>query len=311
MNPACCVHDWDLQAVIRGCSVGETCYDVTDCATWWSVARPRQEEFLFAGFPEFAETSALLDDLEQLYKPFYPVLPSACDTASKSEEVIEEAENKLEEEEPLTDASMTSQAVCYDGAKQRRRKNQQKREVHHVTADGISSDMWAWRKYGQKPIKGSPYPRSYYRCSSSKGCLARKQVERSSSDPSVFVVTYTGEHSHTLPTRRNALAGSTRNKFAPPKAKQSAIVKGNMRGPLAKSACDSLGSTAAQSPTTPPLVTTLSEEDKEQLSSCGSGLSGGSYDNNVDPTSFFSDEIFMGFEELNEMVMDLGLAGCS
>ncbi|CAO1945991.1 unnamed protein product, partial [Urochloa humidicola] len=45
------------------------------------------------------------------------------------------------------------------------------------------SDSWTWRKYGQKPIKGSPYPRGYYRCSSSKGCPARKQVERSRADP--------------------------------------------------------------------------------------------------------------------------------
>lgn len=153
--------------------------------------------------------------------------------------------------------------------------------------------------------------RSYYRCSSSKGCLARKQVERSSSDPRVFVLTYTGEHSHARPTRRNALAGSTRKNFAPPKAKQSAKVKGNRGVPLANGACDSPGSAAARSPTTPPLVATLSEEDKEQLSSCGSGLSGGSDENNIDPMSLFGDELFMGFEELNEMVMDLGLAGCS
>ncbi|KAL9236854.1 hypothetical protein vseg_011476 [Gypsophila vaccaria] len=65
------------------------------------------------------------------------------------------------------------------------------------------SDSWAWRKYGQKPIKGSPYPRGYYRCSSSKGCPARKQVERSRSDPTMLVVTYSYDHNHPWPTSRN------------------------------------------------------------------------------------------------------------
>lgn len=65
------------------------------------------------------------------------------------------------------------------------------------------SDSWAWRKYGQKPIKGSPYPRGYYRCSSSKGCPARKQVERSRVDPTMLVVTYSCEHNHPWPVPRN------------------------------------------------------------------------------------------------------------
>lgn len=99
----------------------------------------------------------------------------------------------------------------------KRRKNQQKRIVcvpvaasGRPSSEGLPSDLWAWRKYGQKPIKGSPFPRGYYRCSSSKGCSARKQVERSRTDPSMLIITYTAEHNHPWPSHRNALAGSSR-----------------------------------------------------------------------------------------------------
>ncbi|KAL0913535.1 hypothetical protein M5K25_017000 [Dendrobium thyrsiflorum] len=102
----------------------------------------------------------------------------------------------------------------------KRRKSQAKKVVcipapaaasGRPSGEVVPSDLWAWRKYGQKPIKGSPYPRGYYRCSSSKGCSARKQVERSRTDPNMLVITYTSEHNHPWPTQRNALAGSTRS----------------------------------------------------------------------------------------------------
>ncbi|GMH25224.1 hypothetical protein Nepgr_027067 [Nepenthes gracilis] len=62
----------------------------------------------------------------------------------------------------------------------------------------IPPDDYSWRKYGQKPIKGSPHPRGYYKCSSVRGCPARKHVERAVDDPNMLVVTYEGDHTHTL-----------------------------------------------------------------------------------------------------------------
>lgn len=82
----------------------------------------------------------------------------------------------------------------------KRRKSRVKRTIRvpaisSKVAD-IPSDEFSWRKYGQKPIKGSPYPRGYYKCSSFKGCPARKHVERAQDDPNMLVVTYEGEHRH-------------------------------------------------------------------------------------------------------------------
>lgn len=67
-----------------------------------------------------------------------------------------------------------------------------KSEVEHL------EDGYRWRKYGQKAVKNSPFPRSYYRCTNSK-CFVKKRVERSSEDPSLVVTTYEGQHNHHSP----------------------------------------------------------------------------------------------------------------
>ncbi|KAM7490689.1 hypothetical protein LguiA_033610 [Lonicera macranthoides] len=70
----------------------------------------------------------------------------------------------------------------------------------------IPADDYSWRKYGQKPIKGSPYPRGYYKCSSLRGCPARKHVERATDDPTMLIVTYEGEHKHTVDAMQENVA---------------------------------------------------------------------------------------------------------
>ncbi|KAF3325781.1 putative WRKY transcription factor 11 [Carex littledalei] len=83
----------------------------------------------------------------------------------------------------------------------KRRKNRVKRTIRVPAISSkiadIPPDEYSWRKYGQKPIKGSPYPRGYYKCSTVRGCPARKHVERAKDDPAMLVVTYEGEHRHT------------------------------------------------------------------------------------------------------------------
>ncbi|CAL0304769.1 unnamed protein product [Lupinus luteus] len=81
----------------------------------------------------------------------------------------------------------------------KRRKSRVKRRIHVAAISSKMADEYSWRKYGQKPIKGSPYPRGYYKCSMVRGCSARKHVERAQHDPKMLIVTYEGEHLHAQP----------------------------------------------------------------------------------------------------------------
>lgn len=100
--------------------------------------------------------------------------------------------------------------------------------------------------------------------------MARKQVERNRSDPSMFIVTYTGEHNHAMPTHRNSLAGSTRQK--PVSSEPALADSGN------KQSCSSPVSTESLSPANEKVL----DED--------------------DDIEFGLDDFFEGLEEINGAV---------
>lgn len=58
-----------------------------------------------------------------------------------------------------------------------------------------------WRKL--KFLWSSTACRGYYKCSTSKGCSAKKQVERCRTGAAVLIITYTSSHNHPCPTVQN------------------------------------------------------------------------------------------------------------
>ncbi|XP_077227171.1 putative WRKY transcription factor 2 [Tasmannia lanceolata] len=70
----------------------------------------------------------------------------------------------------------------------------------------VSEDGYNWRKYGQKQVKGSEFPRSYYKCTH-PNCEVKKKVERSH-DGQLTEIIYKGSHDHPKPqpSRRSAFS---------------------------------------------------------------------------------------------------------
>ncbi|XWS76964.1 hypothetical protein CRYUN_Cryun01aG0223400 [Craigia yunnanensis] len=312
--------DWDLHAVVRGCAtVTTTSSGGVATSSFMADLYPQscfssfgsQEDFQgqVLSFPNQFEAKNAMEELHELYKPFFPKsLPfspestplSSLSTLSLSKDQAQIKQQQEQQQQPkqshsgsvtgaVTTASSNSATANSHNSRSKRRKNQLKR-VCQVPAEGLSSDVWAWRKYGQKPIKGSPYPRGYYRCSSSKGCLARKQVERNRSDPAIFIVTYTDEHNHPAPTHRNSLAGSTRQKpFTP----QTVTASGSTKPSSSKPANSSSPTTSVDEEL---VVQSTKVESREDLNE-----DEGEDDFGMSDTAV-SDDFFEGLEGLADMV---------
>nr|QCE31425.1 putative WRKY62 [Aquilaria sinensis] len=79
-----------------------------------------------------------------------------------------------------------------------------------LVVDKPADDGYNWRKYGQKPIKGCEYPRSYYKCTH-LNCPVKKKVERSA-DGHITEIIYKGQHNHDMPQQtRHAKGGADAN----------------------------------------------------------------------------------------------------
>lgn len=72
-------------------------------------------------------------------------------------------------------------------------------------AEKSAEDGYNWRKYGQKHVKGSENPRSYYKCTH-PNCEVKKLLERAVDGPITEVV-YKGRHNHPKPQPSRRLAG--------------------------------------------------------------------------------------------------------
>ncbi|PHU09672.1 putative WRKY transcription factor 27 [Capsicum chinense] len=336
--------DWDLHAVVRGCTASSTTTttSTTTTATSCCSFQPRQDGNFFSFqdpfVPRFDNPTSDFEELHNLYKPFFPksqvqpqqqvprspqnniipisplsVLGGLQDLSAPQPTLKQQQQQQQQQQQHIhqffnsTRLTQPKQSLSVNGStnstitassslgvshtqspRPKRRKNQLKK-VCQVPAEGLSSDMWSWRKYGQKPIKGSPYPRGYYRCSTSKGCLARKQVERNRSDPNMFIVTYTAEHNHPMPTHRNSLAGSTRQKPANSEAGTTASDsnKPTSSSPVSSPACHSTATEKQESSREE--KEDIFEDEDEEFGSSNMGL------DNMEPAD---DDFFEGLDEL-------------
>ncbi|XP_022972028.1 probable WRKY transcription factor 48 [Cucurbita maxima] len=160
------------------------------------------------GFHDFYNPSSIFDLLSTTVPPLQPPLSSPSSTVPESSEVLNApptpnsssvSNSSSNEAAPIEEVDKNAKTSKVLKPKKNQKKQREPRFAFMTKSDiDHLDDGYRWRKYGQKTVKNSPYPRSYYRCTTSQ-CGVKKRVERSSSDHSIVITTYEGQHTHQSP----------------------------------------------------------------------------------------------------------------
>ncbi|KAK4421101.1 WRKY transcription factor 28 [Sesamum alatum] len=163
-----------------------------------------------------------------------PATPNSSISSASTEAAAgdQEDSNKGKKESQVKDTAedVGEDSASKGKAKKKGEKKERQPRFAFMTKSEVDhlEDGYRWRKYGQKAVKNSPYPRSYYRCTTQK-CPVKKRVERSFQDPSVVITTYEGQHNHHVPaTLRGNVAGMFASSMlspAPPSFPQELLLQ--------------------------------------------------------------------------------------
>nr|AIS23529.1 WRKY transcription factor 68 [Gossypium hirsutum]AIS23530.1 WRKY transcription factor 68 [Gossypium hirsutum] len=212
-NSSCSVNDFPLQSIFDLSSNEEEeirslgfmdLLGVQDliCSPLLEIMAAQQVPSRMATQPPNAFSSTKIGPPHEVFNQ--PATPNSSTISSASSEAVHDEPAKLDDQEE--DQRKTKKQLKPKKTNQKRQREPRfafmtKSEVDHL------EDGYRWRKYGQKAVKNSPFPRSYYRCTTIS-CNVKKRVERSFTDPSMVITTYEGQHTHPSPIMpRSSLAG--------------------------------------------------------------------------------------------------------
>ncbi|CAL0320885.1 unnamed protein product [Lupinus luteus] len=173
------------------------------------VDLPQQQQISTMYVPKVVQTDTTVKECNTEVLNHQPATPNSSSISSASTiEAVNDEHNKTVDQAEEEEQQKTKQLLKAKKTSQKRKKEPRvafmtKSEVDHL------EDGYRWRKYGQKAVKNSPFPRSYYRCTSAS-CIVKKRVERFFTDPTVVVTTYEGQHTHPSPViPRSGFAGAS------------------------------------------------------------------------------------------------------